>query len=148
MSAQRTPFLNVAAVICAFLLYSLQLVSNSYAADFEVIDTARLHSLVVDNAYELEGGRKRLLAVIDARPKAEYAKVHIFSAINIPENAFEALTNLLPRDKGALLVVYSDQSGTSRRWAEKARAAGYTSILIYSEGLTAWKVKELPVAPL
>ena len=125
--------------------------SNSLAgSDFKTIDTAQLHSMIVDNAYRLEGGREKQFTVIDARTKEEYDEAHIFSAISIPENRFEKITNLLPKDKGMLLVVYCNDAKfeTSRKWAGKAASNGYSNISIYSEGFLVWKEKRMPIAPL
>ncbi len=137
--------------LIAFFIFTLALVSNSYAgSDYKMIGTAQLHSMVVDNAYRLEAGRERLFMVIDARTKEEYDEAHIASAISIPEKDFEKSARLLPRDKGALLVVYCNdvQSDTCRKWAYKAKNTGHTNILIYSEGFSVWKEKNMPVAPL
>ncbi len=82
--------------------------------------------------------------------KEEYDEGHIFSAVSIPETNFEKSLALLGKNKAALLVVYGSDGKpeTSRRWADKARTAGYLNIAIYSEGFKAWKEKKMPVAPL
>lgn len=81
----------------------LALASRAVAADFKKIDTERLHSMVVDDAYRLEGGREKLFTVIDARSKEEYGEAHIFTAVSVPEKDFEKTKALLPKDKEALL---------------------------------------------
>ena len=138
-------------VLIAFLFITPLFVSNAHGgSDFKMIDTARLHSMVVDNAYALEGGRNRPFMVIDARTREEYDKAHIFSAINIPEKDFGRSMDLLPKDKDVLLVVYCNdlKSEASRKWVDKAKTAGHTNIVIYSEGFQVWKEKSMPVAPL
>jgi len=135
----------------ALLLFTFIFVSKSFAAsDFKIIDTAQLHSMIVDNAYRLEGGREKQFTVIDARTKEEYDETHIFGAISIPEKDFEQFTTLLPEDKNVQLVVYCNdiRFGTSTKWASKAAAHGYTNIVIYSEGFSAWKARHMPTAPL
>jgi rhodanese-related sulfurtransferase len=137
--------------VIALLAFSLVFGSKSLAeTDFKTIDTVRLHSMIVDNAYRFEGGREKEFTIIDTRTKEEYNKAHIFSAISIPEKEFEKLTDLLPRDKSTLLVVYCNgmKSETSRTWLGKATAAGYRNILIYSEGFSIWKEQKMPIAPL
>lgn len=127
------------------------IVSSSFAApDFKTIDTVQLHSMVVDNAYRMEGGRKLPFMIIDARKKKEYDADHILSAIAIPENDFEKSMELLPKDKSTPLVVYCNgtQSGISRKWAVKAASDGYVNLFIYGEGFPVWKEKKMPVAPL
>jgi rhodanese-related sulfurtransferase len=126
-------------------------VSTSIAAyDYKMIDTAQLHSMIVENAYRLEGGRKQQFTVIDARTKEEYNEAHIFSAISIPEKDFEEFMTLLPKDKSVQLVVYCNDNkfGTSTKWASKAAAHGYTNIVIYSDGFSAWQAQHMPTAPL
>ena len=126
-------------------------VSNSLAgSDFKTIDTAQLHSMIVDNAYRLEGGREKQFTVIDARTKEEYDEAHIFSAISIPVDGFEKSVHFLPKDRGMLLVVYCDdaKAETSRKWAGKAASVGYTNLSIYSEGFLIWKERRMPIAPL
>ncbi len=118
--------------------------------DFKTIDTAQLHSMIVDNAYKIEGGREKQFTVIDARTKEEYDEAHIFSSISIPENAFEKSINLLPKNRRILIVVYCNDKKleTSRKWADRAASAGYTNLFIYSDGFPVWKEKKMPVAPL
>jgi rhodanese-related sulfurtransferase len=136
----------IAVYLSTFLFVSL----SQAGTDFNTIDTAQLHSMVVANAYELEAGKKGRFTIIDARPREEYEQVHIFSAISIPENNYDKSTDYLPADKNALLVVYcnSIESGTSRRWVEKAASAGYTNLVIYADSFSAWKENQLPVLPL
>jgi rhodanese-related sulfurtransferase len=137
-------------IFTGLCVFALVLVSQSFAGtDVKMINTAQLHSLVVDNVYELEAGRQGRFTIIDARPREEYEQAHIFSAISIPENNFETSLVYLPADRSALLVVYCNniESGTSRRWAEKATTAGYTNIVVYADSFSAWKEKHLPILP-
>ena len=134
-----------------FFLFTFMFVFKSFAAsDFKMIDTAQLHSMVVDNAYRLEGGRQKQFTVIDARTTEEYNKSHIFSAMSMPEKDLNKFMTLLPKDKNVQLVVYcsDNESGTSTKWASKAAAYGYTNIIIYSEGFSAWKAQHMPTVPL
>jgi rhodanese-related sulfurtransferase len=136
-----------------FVLFAITIVfvSKSFAgSDCKSIDTAQLHSMIVDNAYRLEGGREKQFTVIDARTKEEYNEAHIFSAISIPEKDFEKFMTLLPKDKSVQLVVYCNdiKFGASLKWASKAAVHGYTNIVIYSEGFSAWTAQHMPTAPL
>ncbi len=137
--------------LSALLVFAFAFVSTSFSAtDFKTVVTAELHSMIVDNAYELEGGRKKPFLIIDSRTREEYNEAHIFSSISIPEGDFEKSMKLLPQDKGMRLVVYCSgtQAKTSRKWAEKAAIAGYTNVVIYSEGFLVWKERKMPIAPL
>lgn len=134
-------------IVCASAFVAA---APSIASDFRIIGTEELHSMVVDNTYRLEAGRQREFKIIDARTKDEYNRAHIASAISIPEKDFEKSAGLLPRDRGSHLVVYCDGAGsaTCEKWAHKARSAGYTTILVYTRGFTAWKEMSMPIAPL
>ncbi|MBF0557852.1 MAG: rhodanese-like domain-containing protein [Nitrospirae bacterium] len=137
-------------IVAGLLIFTLVYVSSSLAgSDFKEIDTAQLHSMIVDNAYRLEGGREKQFTVIDAREKEAYDNAHIFSAISIPEKDFDIFKHRLPGKKDLLLVVYSNAKGeTGRQWAHRAALEGYTNIAIYSEGFSVWQKKRMPVAPL
>jgi len=133
-------------IICVFVSVTTSLAGLS----FKMIDTDKLHSMVVDNAYKLEAGRENQFIIIDARTKKEYDEAHIFSSISIPEVDFEKSMNLIPHDKEMLLIVYCNdaKSETSQKWAEKGAAAGYLNIAIYQEGFQIWKKNKMPIAPL
>ena len=137
--------------LIGFFIFTLALISNSYAGpDFKMIDTSKLHSMIVDNAYRIEGGRVRHFIVIDTRPKEEYDEAHIFSAISIPEKDFDKSIYLLPKDQGVLLVVYCNDREIEKikKWMDKAADAGYINIAIYSEGFQVWRANKMPIAPL
>ncbi|MDA8171419.1 MAG: rhodanese-like domain-containing protein [Nitrospiraceae bacterium] len=138
-------------IFMAFLIFILVVATKSFAGcDFKAIDTARLHSMVVDNAHQMEAGQAIKFTVIDARPKKEYCKAHILSAVSVPEANFDKSKALLPKDKNAPLVVYCNDGVKTecKKWAKKAEAAGYSNIAIYSEGFKVWKNKKMPIAPL
>lgn len=45
--------------------------------------------------------------IVDSRPyKPKYINGHIPTAVNIPDSQFEKKADLLPEDKGALLIFY------------------------------------------
>ena len=137
--------------LTALSVLTLIFVSSSPAGpDFKTIDTARLHSLVMDNAYSLEAGRGTRHAIVDARTKENYNEAHIASTISIPEADFEKSSALLPNDKREPLVVYGDDATdeSNGKWADKAAAAGYTNIVVYAEGFAAWEKNRMPAAPL
>jgi len=116
----------------------------------QTIDTDLLRAMVVVNSKRMEAGEKMKFMIIDARPPEDYKEAHVFGAISIPEKDFEKSLRLLPVDKGALMVVYCNDRKCvqSRRWAAKASAAGYTNVVVYSDGFPYWKEKHLPVTAL
>ncbi len=111
------------------------------------IDTSLLHSMVVENTHRLEAGRKMKFLIVDVRTVEEYNESHVLGAISIPEKDFDKMQKLLPEDKNTLMVVYcTAQCVRSRRWATKAAAAGYSNVVIYSDGFPHWKEQHMPVA--
>jgi rhodanese-related sulfurtransferase len=90
---------------------------------------------------------KQVFTLIDARTKEEYQEAHIGKAVNITEKNFDKLISTLPADKGAQLVLYCNgiKCGKSKKVAGKAKAAGFTNLLIYSEGFPVWEEKGMPI---
>jgi rhodanese-related sulfurtransferase len=138
--------------LISIMVFVFALTANSCSAgdDFRTTDTKRLHSMIVDNAYSLEGGRGLKFIIVDVRTKEEFDKAHIASAMNVPVKEFANLLTLLPKDKGTLIILYGNDSDldTSRRWAGKAEAAGYTNIVIYSDTFAIWQQNHMPTSPL
>ncbi len=146
MNAER----RLTILIVLFVLLSMFVRTSWAGLDAKMIDTDQLHSMIVDNAYKLEAGRKNRFMLIDARTREEYSETHIFSAISIPQGDFEKSAYLLPEDKNTLIVIYDNgiNSRTSMHWVDKAVNAGYTNCVIYSDGLPVWKKQYKPTAPL
>lgn len=105
------------------LLCLLVIVSQAAAANYKLIDTARL-KVMIDSKQEF--------TLVDARTKEEYDEAHIVKAINITEKGYEAQSSQLPSDKNAPLVIYCNglKCGKSKKVAAKAAADGYTNITI------------------
>ncbi len=140
---------KVKKILITLFILTFALISNLWAeSGYKMVDTSRLHSMVMDNAHELESGRASQFMIIDARAQEEYNESHIFTAIDVSEKDFEESVNLLPNNKGVLLVIYCNDSGVSRKWLDKAKTAGYTNVVIYSDRFSVWKERNMPVAPL
>jgi rhodanese-related sulfurtransferase len=142
---------RVLKIVIAGFVLTLGFAALSLAGpDLKTIDTAQLHSMVAENTYELEAGRQVHFVIIDARTREEYGASHIFSAINVPEKDFGQSMSALPKDKGALLVVYDNDAKleTAGKCAKKAAASGYANIVLYAEGFPAWKKTAKPVVSI
>ncbi|MCF8076858.1 MAG: sulfurtransferase [Desulfotignum sp.] len=79
--------------------------------------------------------------IIDARPyKPKYFKGHIPGAVNIPYTEFDKKTDLLPKDKNALLIFYCGglECKLSHKSAKKAEALGYKNVKVFAKGFPEW----------
>jgi rhodanese-related sulfurtransferase len=114
----------------------------------QMIDTSLLHAMVVENVYRMEAGRQIKFLIVDARSTEEYKEAHVLGAVSIPEKDFEKYKKDLPKDRTALVVVYCNDTKCirSRRWATKAVAAGFSNIVIYSDGFPHWREQRMPIA--
>ena len=75
--------------------------------------------------------------IIDARPyKPKYFKGHIPGAVSIPFTDFDKKTDLLPKDKTALLIYYCGglECKLSHKSAKKAEQLGYTNVKVFAKG--------------
>lgn len=66
-------------------------------------------------------------ALIDIRPKSEYAKGHVKDAINIPYNRIDLAVNRL-RDKDALYYVCGDYNHRPKKYLKEFKKYGFTNI--------------------
>lgn len=80
--------------------------------------------------------------IIDARPyKTKYINGHIPGAVSIPWMEFDKRTDLLPKNKAALLIYYCGglDCKLSHKSAFKARSLGYTNVKVFAKGFPEWK---------
>jgi len=87
---------------------------------------------------------KKGVMLIDARPAArKFNPGHIPGAINIPDDKFEQMKDLLPQDKSMLLIYYCEgpECVLSHNSARKAEALGYTNVKVYTNGYPEWVAK-------
>jgi rhodanese-related sulfurtransferase len=79
--------------------------------------------------------------IIDSRPKkTKYDKGHIPMAVSIPYSQFDKMTDMLPKDKNALLIFYCEgvKCSLSHKSAFKAEALGYKNVKVYAKGFPEW----------
>jgi len=75
--------------------------------------------------------------IIDSRPyKPMYVKGHIPGAVSIPDTEFDKKTDLLPKDKNALLIFYCGglECKLSHKSAQKAEKLGYKNVKVFAKG--------------
>lgn len=86
--------------------------------------------------------KKAKVVIIDVRPKArKYDKGHVPTAINIPLRKFDKMVNKLPVEKSTPLIFYCGgmKCPLSPKSAAKAKALGYTNVMLFQAGYPAWK---------
>lgn len=90
---------------------------------------------------EVVQGRQGKYTLVDARPASRYNNGHIPTAINIDPDEFDEKLNMLPQDKGQMVIYYCGgiTCPLSPKSGKLAAKQGYTNIRIYNEGMPAWK---------
>lgn len=121
------------------------LIVHANAADTALTEAkAGWYSLLVDAEFVAKYAilpKPDGVQLIDSRPAArKFDPGHIPTAINIPDSDFDKLMDLLPRDKGSLLIFYCEgyECMLSHNSAFKAEKLGYTQIRVYAAGYPDW----------
>ncbi|WP_287129339.1 SRPBCC family protein [Candidatus Cyanaurora vandensis] len=87
--------------------------------------------------------------ILDVRPVELFKLGHIRGASSTPlEVLVEQVYAIAGKMEGGLdrqILVYGDQDGLSQRAAQILRAEGYTIVLDYVDGFSAWQAAGLPV---
>lgn len=88
--------------------------------------------------------RKATMIIIDARPSADYARMHVAGAISVPFYQVDAYAGQIPKDRYVLTYCGCPhaESGKAR---EALRKLGYPRVAIMDEGLFAWRDRGYPV---
>ena len=79
---------------------------------------------------------------LDARPARYYKREHIPGAVNVPYNTKELDKLIEPFIKGQKFVVYcySETCNMARLLRDALTTKGFTSIILFDEGIKAWKL--------
>lgn len=95
-------------------------------------NTREVKMIPIDDAYNMIKSQSAL--IIDVRTPAEYNSMHIESAVNIPSNSFMYMTNLLPKDKNANILVYCLSGSRARNVALYMENLGYKNVYMWDGG--------------
>ena len=82
--------------------------------------------------------------VIDIRAKDQFATGHIIHAKNI-ELATLKVSNQLPKNKAAPIIITCDRGTTAKRAVPPLRSMGYTDISVLEGGIFAWRKENFPI---
>jgi len=140
--------LAVAAVLAALLSLTTVVPTAALAADETASQTkAGWYHKRVDAEFVAKYAvlpKPEDVLIVDARPTArKYDPGHIPTALNIPDSQFDKLVDLLPKDKGSLLIFYCDgpECMLSHNSAFRAEKLGYSNIRVYADGYPDWLKK-------
>lgn len=111
-------------------------------------DTAepRLFAITLDQALELY---QKGTVFVDAREPEYYQEGHIKGAWNIPfflELVFK-LDSLQGKDAPMVIYCSGDECGSSEDLAYELQAEGFSNILVFKGGWTAWNTNGHPIEP-
>jgi rhodanese-related sulfurtransferase len=121
-----------------FLLVSALCYSIQGAADEVVIDTIP-QSVLLD--YLAEG---EAFTLIDARSSEEYAAGHVYGAVNLPHDADLAVSEALPADQAAAIVVYCRSGQRAYQLSQRLAELGYSDVKVLAPTQMIW-ADNLPV---
>ncbi len=125
---------SVISLLILFLMLATALPIFAADADFKSVSSEALKDMLDE---------KWSFTLVDARTPDEYQVAHLPAAVNITEKDFDKGVVLLPKEKGALVVLYCNgvKCGKSKKVAAKAKAAGFTNLVIYADGFPVWEEK-------
>ena len=111
-------------------------------------DTAepRLFSITLDQALELY---QKGTVFVDAREPEYYQEGHIKGAWNIPfflELVFK-VDSLQGKDAPMVIYCSGDECGSSEDLAYELQAEGFSNLLVFKGGWTAWNTSGHPIEP-
>ena len=111
-------------------------------------DTAepRLFAITLDQALELY---QKGTIFVDAREPEYYQEGHIKGAWNIPfflELVFK-LDSLQGKDAPMVIYCSGDECGSSEDLAYELQAEGFSNLLVFKGGWTAWNTSGHPIEP-
>lgn len=85
--------------------------------------------------------KKANFVLVDARPSRVFAEGAVPGAVNIPDTFFDKMKDRLPAAKDTRLIFYcgGNKCPLSPKSAEKAKALGYTDVVLFQAGYPAWQ---------
>ncbi len=111
-----------------------------------VIAEPRLFAITLDQALELY---QKGTVFVDAREPEYYQEGHIKGAWNIPfflELVFK-LDSLQGKDAPMVIYCSGDECGSSEDLAYELQAEGFSNLLVFKGGWTAWNTSGHPIEP-
>lgn len=95
-------------------------------------------------AVKAQFDRKATMIIVDARPPADYARMHVAGAISIPFYDSEPFAKQLPKDR-YILTYCGCPHAESGQLRTALKKLGYPRVAVMDEGLLAWRDRGYPV---
>lgn len=96
------------------------------------------------DAVKAQLDRKATMIIVDARPPADYARMHVAGAISIPFYDSEPFAKQLPKDR-YILTYCGCPHAESGQLRTALKKLGYARVAVMDEGLLAWRDRGYPV---
>ncbi len=104
---------------------------------------AKADYVAVDDVKK-ELDRKASMIIVDARPPADYARMHIVGAISVPFYEVDAYAKQIPKDRWVFAYCACPHAESGKVQAA-LRSLGYKRVAVINEGLNAWRDRGYPV---
>ena len=91
-----------------------------------------------------EVDRHASMIILDARPPADYARMHIAGAISVPFYQVEPFVNQIPKDR-YVLTYCGCPHAESGKLRDALRQLGYPRVAVLDEGINVWRDRGYPV---
>jgi cytochrome c oxidase cbb3-type subunit 3/ubiquinol-cytochrome c reductase cytochrome c subunit len=91
-----------------------------------------------------EVDRHASMIILDARPPADYARMHIAGAISVPFYQADAFAKELPKDR-YVLTYCGCPHAESGKLRDALRKLGYSRVAVIDEGINVWRDRGYPV---
>lgn len=140
---------RVTGILTTLLMGLMMLAAMPLAASANEAASFRKFPEIVDYTFVAKYAkvpRPGKSMIIDSRPyKPKYVAGFIPSAVSIPDSRFAKMTDMLPRNKDALLIFYCGgiKCPLSHKSAFRAQELGYTNVKVYAKGFPDWKKKSM-----
>lgn len=107
----------------------------------------QIYEIGLEESYQLFQSKKVIF--VDARYPADYKREHIKNAINLPADMFDEyypeVADFFQIDDPLLIYCSGPGCDLSALLADILRDLGYTNLMLFEEGLPAWKAAGYPV---
>ena len=131
-------FFRTLRVLAASRLAELEQIARQFFQSREVLEP-------VDRKALLQRVRKRLVTVLDVRPREEYQAGHIPGAISIPLKELKDRLAELPRDQDIVAYCRGPYCVLAAQAVELLQGHGFRVVRL-EDGVPDWRARGLPVA--